>query len=63
MIKRKEIVRMNEIQEFEDLKKLAKPIQEWLTSHFNPMCSVVVDVDRVTIISRELSTSTNTNED
>lgn len=40
----------------DDLKALAKPLQEYLTSHFNPMCSVVVDVDRVTVVSRELST-------
>lgn len=43
----------------DDLKALAKPLQEYLTSHFNPMCSVVVDVDRVTVVSRELSTPTD----
>lgn len=43
----------------DDLKALAKPLQEYLTSHFNPMCSVVVDVDRVTIVSKELSTPTD----
>lgn len=40
----------------DELKVLAKPLQEYLTSHFNPMCSVVVDVDRVTVVSKELST-------
>ena len=34
-------------------------LQEYLTSHFNPMCSVVVDVDRVTVVSKELSTPTD----
>ena len=29
----------------DELKVLAKPLQEYLTSHFNPMCSVVVDVE------------------
>lgn len=43
----------------DDLKVLAKPLQEYLTSRFNPMCSVVVDVDRVTVVSRELSTPTD----
>lgn len=43
----------------DDLKALAEPLQEYLTSHFNPMCSVVVDVDRVTVVSKELSTPTD----
>lgn len=43
----------------DELKVLAKPLQEYLTSHFNPMCSVVVDVDRVTVVSKELSTPTD----
>lgn len=43
----------------DELKVLAKPLQEFLTSHFNPMCSVVVDVDRVTVVSKELSTPTD----
>ena len=43
----------------DELKVLAKPLQEYLTSHFNPMCSVVVDVDRVTVLSKELSTPTD----
>ena len=43
----------------DDLKALAKPLQEYLTSNFNPMCSVVVDVDRVTVLSKELSTPTD----
>lgn len=47
-----------EEKDFEELKKLAKPLQEWLTSHFNPMCSIIVDADRVTVVSREMSTIT-----
>ena len=43
----------------DELKVLAKPLQEFLTSYFNPMCSVVVDVDRVTVVSKELSTPTD----
>lgn len=43
----------------DELKALAKPLQEYLISHFNPMCSVVVDVDRVTVVSKELSTPTD----
>ena len=43
----------------DELKVLAKPLQEYLTSNFNPMCSVVVDVDRVTVVSKELSTPTD----
>lgn len=43
----------------DELKALAKPLQEYLTSRFNPMCSVVVDVDRVTVVSKELSTPTD----
>lgn len=43
----------------DELKVLAKPLQEYLISHFNPMCSVVVDVDRVTVVSGELSTTTD----
>lgn len=48
-------------EEYEELKKLAKPLQEWLTSHLNPMCSIVVSDENITIISRELSTPTNKN--
>ncbi len=43
----------------DELKVLAKPLQEYLTGRFNPMCSVVVDVDRVTVLSKELSTPTD----
>lgn len=43
----------------DELKVLAKPLREYLTSHFNPMCSVVVDVDSVTVVSKELSTPTD----
>lgn len=43
----------------DELKALAKPLQEYLTRRFNPMCSVVVDVDRVTVLSKELSTPTD----
>lgn len=43
----------------DELKVLAKPLQEYLTSRFNPMCSVVVDVDRVTVVNKELSTPTD----
>ena len=43
----------------DELKVLAKPLQEYLTSRFNPMCSIVVDVDRVTVVSKELSTPTD----
>ena len=43
----------------DELKVLAKPLQDYLTRHFNPMCSVVVDVDRVTVVSKELSTPTD----
>lgn len=45
-----------EDKNLEELKKLAEPLQEWLTSNFNPMCSIVVDSDRVTVISHEAST-------
>lgn len=45
--------------DLDELKVLAKPLQEYLTSRFNPMCSVIVDVDRVTVVSRELSTPTD----
>lgn len=43
---------MNEIDE---LQKLVKSLQSWLEQHYNPMCSIVIDVDKVTVISRELS--------
>ena len=45
--------------DLDELKVLAKPLQDYLTRHFNPMCSVVVDVDRVTVVSKELSTPTD----
>lgn len=43
----------------DELKVLAKPLQEYLIRNFNPMCSVVIDVDRVTVVSKELSTPTD----
>lgn len=42
-------------QEFEELKKLAEPLQDWLASNFNPMCSIVIENDRVRVVSNELS--------
>lgn len=47
---------MKDKKEIEELKKLAEPLQEWLASNFNPMCSIVIDTDRVTVVSREIST-------
>lgn len=42
-------------KECKKLKELAKPLQKWITSCFNPMCSIVIDSDRVIVVSRELS--------
>lgn len=50
-------------KEFEELKKLAEPLQKWLTSNFNPMCSVVVEMDRVSLVSTDLSIPTENIED
>lgn len=43
---------------FEELKELAKPLQEWLLTNYNPMCSIVIENDRITVVSKEMATST-----
>lgn len=52
---------MNKKEDIEELKKLAKPLQEWLTSHFNPMCSIVINDSSVMVISKEIGTPTELN--
>ena len=38
----------------DEIKELAKPLQEWLASNYNPMCSIIVQTDRVEIQSSEM---------
>lgn len=42
-------------REYEELQKLAKPLQEWLLKHYNVMCSIRVDSERAAIVSDEVS--------
>lgn len=41
--------------EYEELQKLAKPLQEWLLKHYNVMCSIRVDSERAVVVSDEVS--------
>lgn len=46
------------IIDFDELESLAKPLQDWLAKNFNPMCSVIVEMDQVIVVSKEVSTAT-----
>lgn len=37
----------------DELKLLAKPLQEWLTSNYDPMCCLVVDIEDVVVLRAE----------
>ena len=49
----------NKEKEFEELKKLAEPLQEWLASHYNPMCSIIIELDQVVVVSKKMGIPTN----
>ena len=38
----------------DELKLLAKPLQEWLTSNYDPMCCLVVDIEDVVVLRAEM---------
>jgi hypothetical protein len=48
---------MNEhitMESFEELKELAKPLQDWLIANFNPHCKIEIDYDGVEVLSGEM---------
>ena len=48
-----------EDDKMEELKKLAKPMQDWLASNFNPMCEIDIQTESVKIVSTELFVPTS----
>lgn len=40
-------------KEFNELKKLAKPLQEWLVNNYDPMCTMILETDRIKVVSTE----------
>lgn len=38
----------------DELKLLAKPLQERLTSNYDPMCCLVVDIEDVVVLRAEM---------
>ena len=43
------------MEKIEELKKLTKPLIEWLVSNYNPMCEIRVSNERVEVLSIELA--------
>lgn len=39
--------------EFNELKKLAKPLQEWLANNYDPMCYMIIGTDEIKAVSTE----------
>jgi len=48
---------MNEMfdeQKFNELEKLAKPLQDWLMANFNPHCRIEIDYQGAEVLSGEM---------
>lgn len=39
----------------EELKKLAEPLRDWLASNYDPMCRIVIETDRITVLVADRS--------
>lgn len=42
------------MENLEQIKKLAEPLKEWLANNYNPNCYIVVNLDEVVVVSKEL---------
>ena len=42
---------MNKIKELEEL---SKPLIEWLLNNYNPMCKIIIESDKVEVVSGEI---------
>lgn len=42
-------------QEYEELKKLAKPLHDWLASNFHPHMYIVINTNSVSVVEKEIS--------
>ena len=41
---------------FDELKDLAKPLQDWVMNNFDPMCKVEITCDSVTVFAPQMGT-------
>ena len=42
------------MEKFEELKKAAQPVKEFLKKHYSPKCRVVITTDSVVLLSTEM---------
>ncbi len=40
--------------QIKELKKLAKPLQEWLIKYYNPMCTIIIQDNWVKVVADKL---------
>lgn len=43
---------------FDELAELAKPLQEYIAKYHDPMCYIVVEDDRVSVVRKEIGVVT-----
>lgn len=43
------------VEDFDELIKLAKPLQDWMMKNYNMMCRIEITCDDVTVLSTEMS--------
>jgi dihydroneopterin aldolase len=41
-------------EKFDELEKLAKPLQDWMMDNFNMMCRIEITCDNTTVLSPEI---------
>ena len=47
--------RRMQMESLEELKKLAEPLRDWLASNYDPMCQIVIETDRITVLVADRS--------
>lgn len=43
-------------EKFDELEKLAKPLQDWMMGNFNMMCKIEIDCDGVKVWATSIGT-------
>lgn len=41
--------------DYEELQKLAKPLQEWLLDHYSMLCAIRIDSERAAVVCDDIS--------
>lgn len=45
------------MDKIKELEELSKPLVEWLLNNFNPMCKIIIESDKVEVVSGEIMTT------